>query len=188
MPMRSIAPLVLVALILSSCGSLETQRASRQANPAPCPNAFVLQDASRFISFAEGQEPSLDAVRFSGEIDDVVTRCRYFADKPINAQVDLALSLGRGPAAETETLMVKYFVAVTRTNRDVIAKEEFEVPVTFRRGQATVSITESINKIVIPRAGESTSGVNFEIAVGFALTADEFRWNRSGRSLKFPES
>lgn len=186
--MRPSVLLLIAALFLVSCGSLERQRAAREANPAPCPNVFVLDNAARFIEFADGEEPSLDAVRFSGEFDDVVTACRYFADTPIDARVDLAFSIGRGPAAEEATTTVRYFVAVTRTNRDVIAKQEFEVPVTFRRGQTTVSLTDSIERIVIPRAREGISGVNFEIAVGFVLTEEQYRWNRSGRSLKFPEA
>ena len=79
-----------------------------------------------------------------------------------------------------------YFVAVTRTNRDLIAKQEFTVPVKFRRGQDVVTITESINDILIPRANETISGINFEIIVGLAVTRDQVIFNRSGESLKFP--
>jgi hypothetical protein len=185
--MRLAALFFVVLLGLTGCQSAERQRAARQANPAPCPNIFVLDLASRFVEFG-GAEPSVDTVVYSGEFDDVQTSCRYFADVPINASVDLALSIGRADASEAQTINVPFFVAVTRTNRNVIEKEVFEIPVSFKRGERVVSLAQSIDNIIIPRRNENTSGVNFEIAVGFELTEAQYRFNQSGRSLKFPES
>ena len=185
--MRNMILLVAAAASLSGCSLYESQRAARFTNPAPCPNVFVLEDAARFIDFGDA-EPSLDAVAFSGEFDAVETRCRYYEDVPIQAEVDVALSVGRGPAAQEATYDVRYFVAVTRTNRDVIAKQEFSAPVTFKEGQRVVQLQHSIDQIVIPRKGEETSGVNFEIAVGFVLARRQVLYNRSGKSLKFPEA
>ncbi|MCQ8186380.1 hypothetical protein [Parvularcula maris] len=185
--MRAAALTILALLSVAACASTERQRAARLANPAPCPNIFVLDLASRFVEFG-GEDPSLEAVKFSGEIDDVQTSCRYYADVPIRADVDLALSVGRADASAAETINIPFFVAVMRTNRDVIEKEVFEVPVTFRAGERVVSLERSIDEIVIPRRGENTSGTNFEISIGFQLTEAQYRFNRSGKSLKFPES
>ena len=181
--------LALLALPLAACAAvgeaLENAAAADEANPAPCPNVFVLDDASRLVDFRG--EPSLDTVAFSAEVRDVRTACRYSEDRPIRATVELDLAVGRGPAADAETFPLTYFVAVTRTNRDLIAKEEFTVPVTFRCDSAVVTFTEALDEIEIPRKGEQTSGTNFEIAVGLAVTREQLLYNRSGRSLKFPE-
>lgn len=185
--MRHFFTLASMCLVLAGCQSADFRQAARQANPAPCPNIFVLDLASRFVDFG-GDAPSLDAVRYSGEFDDVITSCRYYADTPIYAQAAFAVSVGRSDASKEETYNIRYFVAVTRTNRDVIAKEVYELPVRFKRGERVVSLTQEIDEIVIPRAKSGTSGVNFEIAVGFALSEEQFRFNRSGDSLKFPES
>ena len=175
------------ALVLAACSSdgLEEARANAGGNPAPCPNAFALDEAARMIVF-DG-EPSLETVAWSAEVTDVRTSCRYTTDKPIDARVEVDFAVGRGPAATSEDLEVGYFVAVTRRDKDLIAKEEFVVPVTVRDGLATVTFTEEIKRITIPRANENTSGTNFEIAVGFALSREQLLYNRSGRSLKFPE-
>ena len=176
-------------LTLASCAAvgdaLEAAATADDANPAPCPNAFVLDDAARLVDFRG--EPALDAVAFSAEVRDVRTACRYAEDRPIRATVEVDLAVGRGPAADGETFPLTYFVAVTRTNRDLIAKREFTVPVTFRGDSAVVSFTEEVDEITIPRAGDQTSGTNFEIAVGLAVTREQLLYNRSGRSLKFPE-
>jgi hypothetical protein len=181
--------LAAVLMPLGACASVgdafEQARLADQANPAPCPNAFVLSDAARLIEFAG--EPSLDAVAWSAEVTDVRSSCRYAEDSPIRAEVSLDLAVGRGPAAEGETFELGYFVAVTRTNRDLIAKEEFTVPVTVRDGRVRADLTEDIEGILIPRAGENTSGTNFEIAVGLTLTTEQLLYNRSGASLKFPD-
>lgn len=181
------AVLALASLILLAGCTTERGRAAARTNPAPCPNVFVLDDASRFVDFAS-DDRTIEAVIRSGEIDDVITSCRYFADVPIKASMAVAFSVGRTDTSEAETIPVQYFVAVTRTNRDVIAKEVYEVPVRFKRGEKVVSLVEKIDEIVIPRARAGTSGVNFEIAVGFQLTEAQYRFNRSGVSLKFPES
>lgn len=185
-PALAAAPL---AFALASCASLgdalEEAAMADQANPAPCPNVFVLDDAARLIEFAG--DPALETVAFTAEVRDVRSACRYVEDSPIRATVEMDLAVGRGPAADGETFPLTYFVAVTRTNRDLIAKEEFTVPVTFRGDTAVVSFTEDIDEIEIPRKGEQTSGINFEIAVGLSLSREQLIYNRSGRSLKFPE-
>ncbi len=179
--------LTLAALLVTSCESLERQREAKLSNPAPCPNVFVLADVAEFVRFA-GDEESLEDVAYSGEITDVQTRCRYYSDRPIEAQVDVAFAFGRGPAATASEIRAEYFVAVTRTDRDVIAKETFSIPVTFRRGENIAYVTRSLDNIVIPRASEGTAGVNFEIAVGFTLDRDQVLYNRAGKSLKFPDA
>ena len=170
----------------SSVGdALQEARENSGANPAPCPNAFALDEAARMVVF-DG-EPALSNVAWSAEVTDVRTSCRYTADNPIDAQVEMDFAVGRGPAAEGRTFDVTYFVAVTRRDKDLIAKREFTVPVTVRDGRATAALTERVRDIVIPRLDENTSGTNFEIAVGFALSREQLLYNRSGRSLKFPE-
>ncbi|NRA29933.1 MAG: hypothetical protein HRU11_06675, partial [Parvularculaceae bacterium] len=57
----------------------------------------------------------------------------------------------------------------------------------FRAGERVASIAPEITRIVVPRRGEDTSGVHFELAVGFVLERRQLIYNRSGKSLKFPE-
>ena len=182
---------LLLALLLPLCAcagfdeALEDARLGSKANPAPCPNVFVLEEAARLVDFG-GAEPSVDTVAWSAEVRDVRTSCRYADDLPINARVEIDLAVGRGPAATGDEYPLSYFVAVTRTDKDLIAKETFTVPVTIRDGRAVATFTERLTDVVIPRKGEETSGTNFEIAVGLALTKEQLLYNRSGRSLKFP--
>ena len=54
----------------------------------------------------------------------------------------------------------------------------------FAPDQDRVFLTETIDAISIPRANEGTSGVNFEILVGFELTPEQIAFNRSGQRFR----
>jgi len=175
--------LIAAVLLLNGCSS-SSSRAAREANPAPCPNVIVLKDASRIVEF-DGEE-SLEDIAFTGEITNINIACRYFEDKPIDAEVTLDFAFGKGPKAADQEKIYKYFVAVTRQNLEVIAKKEFAVRAKFGEKNSVVFASEEIDEIHIPRSGENISGTNFEIIVGFSLDREQIIFNRSGKSLKFP--
>lgn len=168
-----------------SAGCSSNRKEAQLKNPAPCPNIVVLQDAARLVEFA-GEE-RIEDVAWTAEIEDVSLACRYVADKPIDAEVSIRLAFGRGPKATTDEKQYAYWVAVTRTDREVIEKKEFVVPVEFGGDDTVKRVRHEIEEIVIPRKGEQTSGTNFEVVVGLVLTPQQAVYNRSGNSLKFPE-
>jgi len=158
---------------------------AKKSNPAPCPNVLVLEDAARLLEF-DGEE-TLENVAYTGEITSVEIGCRYLDDKPIDAEIAVDMAFGKGPKGSDGEKYFKYFVAVTRTDVEVIARQEFVVPITFNEKRIIVVTEEDIDKITIPRRDEEVSGANFEIIVGFVLTPQQAIFNRSGKSLKFPD-
>lgn len=178
---KALTVALIAALAISGC---ESNREARERNPAPCPNIVVLADAARFIEF-DGEE-RVEDVAYSGEITKAEIACRYFGDEPIEAEIDLEMAFGKGPKGVAGDRTFTYWVAVARRDLEVIAKEEFVAPVAFTDSRRVVVIDDEIDRVVIPRAGESTSGVNFEVIVGFDITAEQAIFNRSGKSLKFP--
>jgi len=155
-----------------------------EANPGPCPRAFAIYDASRIVEF-RGDRQSFANVGFTGEINKVRSLCRYYGARPIEGDLELDISFGRGPAASAqESATYEYFVAVTRKNIDVINKKTFPIQVTFPPGADRVSVTERVDKIVIPRVAEGTSGENFEIIVGFELTPEQRAFNADGKRFR----
>lgn len=174
--------LIAAALSATACGSTKEKR---QANPGICPNALVLADAARVIEF-DGDE-DVKNIAYTGEFQSVQLDCRFYGELPIDATVKVNMAFGRGPKGEALTHPFKYFLAVTRTDLEVIHKEEYTIPVEFDEDEAVAVIEDQIRQIVIPRANETTAGTNFEIIVGFSLTPEQVIFNRSGKSLKFPE-
>ena len=120
------------------------------------PEYLVLEEAAKMVEF--NGEPALENVAYSGEITNVRTSCRYFGDEPIEATLEVSLAVGKGPQAISNEKTVPYFVAITRKNRDLIAKETFFVPVKFTRNRDVATAKDVVGKIVIPRANENISG------------------------------
>jgi hypothetical protein len=151
-------------------------------NAGPCPFVKVLYDAGRYIEFKDNQEASAN-VGFTGEIQGVSAGCAYKDAEPIEVRMEMLFELGKGPQAQGDSKTYGYWVAVTDRNRFVIAKQHFSLPVDFG-GQDRVYKTETIGKIVIPRAQMTTSGSNFEILIGFDVTPQMAQFNRDGKRFR----
>ncbi|MCP2678407.1 hypothetical protein NHF45_02550 [Maricaulaceae bacterium NA33B04] len=177
----TIAGAITAALLLSGCQSVRERLSDPVPNPGPCPNALALYDAHRLVEI-RGEDLVYENVGFTGEILNVASLCRYTDEdaRPIDMEMGVRMAFGRGPAAVGETKTYTLFVAVTRTDNIVIHREDFPITVTFERGQDRVEVVEEFSNISIPRAEANTSGVNFEVLVGFDLTDEQMDFNRSG--------
>ncbi|MED5548292.1 MAG: hypothetical protein VX529_02955 [Pseudomonadota bacterium] len=180
---RSIAALAVTAGLLTGCQSVSEVLASPEPNAGPCPSALSLYEAQRLVEL-EGGVVAYDNVGFTGEILAVRSLCSYYGERPILANLEIDMGFGRGPAARGDARTYEYFVAITRRDLDVIHKEVFPIRVEFDAGEDRVYLTEEIDAISIPRADEGTSGVNFEIIVGFELTPEQIAFNRSGQRFR----
>jgi hypothetical protein len=152
-------------------------------NAGPCPFVKTLYDAARYVEFKDNREASAN-VGYTGEIQGISAGCQYKDDQPIEVRMEMLFELGRGPQATSRQKTYRYWVAVTDRNRAVIAKETFDLPVTFPEGQDRVYVTENVNQIVIPRASIATSGSNFEVLVGFEVTPQMAEFNRQGKRFR----
>jgi opacity protein-like surface antigen len=152
-------------------------------NAGPCPFVKTLYDAARYVEFKEDKEASAD-VGYTGEIQKLSAGCQYKDDEPIKVTMDVLFEFGRGPQAQGDSKTYHYWVAVTDRNRDVIAKQEFDLPVHFPAGKDRVTVTDSVNNITIPRGTATTSGANFEVLVGFEVTPKMAEFNRLGKRFR----
>jgi hypothetical protein len=152
-------------------------------NAGPCPYVKVLYDAGRFIEFKDGKE-SASTVSWTGEIQGVSAGCEYKNADPIKVQVELLFSMGRGAAAVGQSKGYRYWVAVTQRNQSIIAKEYFDLPVTFAAGEDRVLVRDTVANIIIPRADADTSGANFEVLIGFDVTPAMAAFNRDGKRFR----
>jgi hypothetical protein len=152
-------------------------------NAGPCPFVKTLYDAARYVEFTGGQEAS-SAVGFTGEIQGVNGSCAYKSTDPIKVTMNILFEFGKGPHAAGSSKTYRYWVAVTDRNREVLAKQVFELPVTFAAGQDRVYKSEDVKGIVIPRAKDTVSGENFEVLVGFEVTPQMAAFNRDGKRFR----
>lgn len=152
-------------------------------NAGPCPYVKVLYDAARYVELKDNREASA-AVGYTGEIQSLSSGCAYKSADPIKVQMEILFALGKGPQATESHKTYRYWVAVTDRNSEVIAKEYFNLPVTFPAGQDRVLMTDKIAGIVIPRTRATVSGSNFEVLVGFDVTPEMVAFNRVGKRFR----
>jgi hypothetical protein len=152
-------------------------------NAGPCPYVKVLYDASRYIEFKDSKE-AVAQTAYTGEIQGLASGCAYKSNDPIKMQVNLLFELGRGPQATDTHKTYRYWVAVTERNKDVLAKQYFDLPVNFAPGQDRVYANETLQTITIPRADEKVSGSNFEVLIGFDVTPEMAAFNRDGKRFR----
>lgn len=153
----------------------------------PCPFVKVLYDAARYHEFKDNREAS-NAAQWTGEINGVTSDCAYRGEDPIQVAMSIGFSLGRGTQAEGQSKVYRYWVAVTEKDATVLAKQYFELPVTFAEGQQRIDVNTEIENIVIPRADVSVSGANFEVLVGFDVTPQMIAFNREGKHFRYVSS
>jgi len=150
----------------------------------PCPYVKVLYDAARYEDFQDNKE-STDTAKWTGQINGINSDCAYKGTEPIRVGMDISFSLGRGPKAAGNSNTYHYWVAVTERDKTVLAKKEFDLPVTFADGQQAVDVNTRIEDIEIPRADITVSGANFEVLVGFDVTPQMADFNRQGKHFRY---
>lgn len=155
----------------------------RQQNAGNCPFVKILYDAARYEEFKDNKEASAN-VGYTGEMDGVTSTCSYKGAEPIVVKLRVTFNLGRGPQADSDHKTYRYWVAVTQRNRAVLAKQYFDLPVDFPRGQDRMKGTDEIDGIVIPRADAKVSGDNFEVLVGFDVTPEMADFNQQGKRFR----
>ena len=149
-------------------------------NAGPCPYVKTLYDAARYVEL-RGAREAVDAVGYTGEIEDLHSGCQYRGADPIKVGLQVLFEFGRGPAAEGSSKEYTYWVAVTDRNYAVLDKQYFTVKASFPHGVDRVTMTDNIDGIVIPRANSKVSGGNFEVLVGFDVTPEMVAFNQAGK-------
>ena len=162
---------------LSACQQLDST-----PNVGPCPVAGVLFDAERQVEIV-GEELH-ENVAWTGAIEGVSGFCRYTDDNPITMEIEIDFAFGRGPMADGREQTFNYFVAVTRRDRVVLAKQITPITAKFGSNESVVRLTEEVGGIEIPRATSTVSGTNFEVLVGFELTPEQLAFNRAGKRFR----
>ena len=152
-------------------------------NAGPCPYVKVLYDAARYVELKDNREAAA-AVGYTGEIQGLTSSCQYKSDDPIKVEMEVLFALGKGPQATASSKTYRYWVAVTDRNQEIIAKEYFNLPVSFPAGQDRTLVTDKVYGISIPRAKATVSGSNFEVLIGFDVTPEMVAFNRDGKRFR----
>lgn len=170
-PMRCFRLVLLAAAFgaLSSCGMFDNSK------QYPCPQVGVPRESASLTLFRPGDGRDLTDVIFSGGVKNTKLECSYSSDGP---SMTLGVLIGGelGPAARTRTTTVPYFVAIVDPDRKILAKQVFNVTLTFPPNVSQASIyDETEEQIPLPK---NVSAERYGVAVGMQLTPDQLEYNR----------
>jgi len=142
-----------------------------------CPQLQMLKDTDRMVKFV-GDGRDLTDVEYEAALRAPFLSCEYDGDT-LDSVVTVNLVVLRGPADDDRLARVAYFVAIADLNKQVVAREEFDVEIPFEGNRTQVVATEEVEQHIPLQPEES--GANYRILVGLRLTPDELRYNQENR-------
>lgn len=168
---RGWAVAAVLILLLGGCGLFQ------RPPPGPCPRVSILHDAAKLVLFKSGPGRDLIDVEFEGEITLIGGNCGYVDDdRSIRMRLEIRIAVMRGPAARGPTVDVPYFVAIVGPDQKILVKQVFQSPIEFAENRRRAGALEETVQTIPLQDGQT--GANFEVLVGFQLTAAQLDYNR----------
>jgi hypothetical protein len=153
-----LAALLVLTGALSACGG--------GADPLTCPPVVTVPEAASLVKFT-GTGRDLTDVLFEAQVQAEGIQCRL-DEGVLETEIQVSLAALRGPADEEHLARLRYFVAITTGAQDVIA----------RRRTRIVTRDELRQRFPL---NPGTTSADYRIYVGFALSAEELKYNRENR-------
>ncbi|WP_339862019.1 hypothetical protein [Thalassospira alkalitolerans] len=173
--LRRVCALGMLSLVgvLAACSSNPFEE-----KPIPaCPRAFLPNDTAKLVQF-RGDGKDLTDVILEAEFDGYLGDCGYdLDDKVLNVIISPVIRAELGPAAQGRAAKLQYFVALKDPTGEFIQKSVFDVSMAFpnnlnlaRYRDEQVTLNVSLDDL--------WAGPDYEIYLGFQLSADQLDYNR----------
>ena len=154
--------------LLGGCGLFTDE-------PTPsCPRAKILSDARTVQLYRDGEGRDPTDLKYEVAITSLTGKCEYDFDDgraTITAVFTLGVEARRGPAGDSDTVEVPYFVAVVDPERNIRAKQIFKPTLTFEASGIRTGTLEEVEQIIPVATGYA--GPDYEIFVGLQLDHDQ---------------
>jgi hypothetical protein len=145
---------------------------------------MILGDAEQMVRFRDGPGRDILDISYSGRLSRVFADCEYEMNKDrtgvMAVRVYVAIEAERGPANRDRVAPYRYFVTLTDSKREPVAKNVFELTAQFPGNVTRMVLTDDTVEMKVPiRSGQS--GRDFTIFVGFQLSDEQLEFNRRTR-------
>jgi hypothetical protein len=140
--------------------------------PMFCPQVAVLSQASMVTTFLPGRSDVAAQVT-TAQITGVAGACQPMKqDHVLRVTFRAGFIASNGPANQGKTLLLPYFVALTRGDH-IISKADYTIKLDFNGNASTAQAT---SKPVTVELGNVGSSQNVQVLVGFEMTQAELSY------------
>lgn len=169
-----------LCFLLAACDSLSGM--TNSSAPPPCPPVSTLGEAARITHFAEGPGRDLIDIDFTGRIVKLRGKCFYENNSDtsgglVRVEIIPEFKIERGAANRTRTAEFSYFVSIMDDHGNVLSKQDFPYTAKYWKNKTSVKDFDKPVELTIPFSS-GQDGQDFNIYVGFQLTAEELDFNR----------
>lgn len=167
--LRAVPVLLAALLAVTAC--------SRSEKPeAACPQGVIPADSASVTRFRDGPGRDLTDIVVEGEIVNILVQCKY-DKKSVTVDLQIAVTGDRGPADRSRVAEFDYWVAILDPQQNIVTKQPAKVRFEFRDNRTRMGQILSEFEPYIPLA-DLKQAPQYQILVGFQLTAEELAWNR----------
>ena len=174
----SVPKRVRAALLLAAAAGALGACTRPDAFAPACPQLGLLPDGASLTRFAGSGHDITDLV-VDGRITAIPATCHWADDRhrKVEAKLQVAFSLNRGPAMRGRTVVVPYFVAVSE-NGTIYDKQVYALQAGFPPNTDRLGVTSPEISMLFPVSPEK-SAVAYKITVSFQLTPEDLSFNRA---------
>jgi len=149
----------------------------------PCPNIIIVKDTSELTTFRPGAGRDLTDVVLDAKISRYDGSCETSLERDRSGTVSVDLQLffeaNRGPANDTGEGKFSYYVAIADRAGKILAKKVFDTSFAFEGNRTRLAAMEELTQEIPLRTDQL--GEDFDVFVGFQLTAEQLDYNRGNR-------
>ncbi len=168
-----LAPVLLASLLITACSRGEKREAD-------CPRGVIPADSASVTRFREGPGRDLTDVVAEGEIVNILVQCKY-DKRSVTVDLQIAITGDRGPADRSRVAEFEYWVAILDPQQNIVTKQPAQVRFQFTDNRTRLGQIISEFEPYIPLA-DLKQAVEYQIIVGFQLSAEELAWNRAQKT------
>ncbi len=171
---RSLRTALLLAAAAGSLGACSRPDAFAPA----CPQLALLTDGADLARFAGTGRDITDLV-LDAHLTTVPAACRWADERHtrVEAKLQVAMALSRGPAMQGRTADLRYFVAVSEGD-EILDKQVYAARADFPANTERLALSSPEISMLFPVSKEKSAAA-YKITVSFQLTPEELAANRS---------
>ncbi len=145
-----------------------------------CPQVKGLTDLASITQFSNSGEMIPDKMISDTKLEKIASKCTV-AGNSVAVELELNFTGVLGPVGVKEldgqaNYTYPYFLSVISPDGKILSKDVFALSMIYENGQITYHRQDKLRQVIPLMSGQAAS--QFQIMVGFQLSADELAYNR----------